>query len=165
LLIILFDKIYPQTIVRNVLPAAGSNAGILPYKSVNHSATHSILHDEGCAWCVLNVKNRLPNGGPTLYKAKCEINFLPGFETVAGDNFDAFIDPAAVTCDTSGCTNPDMITGAPALVKNDKHTNYRLPVSFNAGKPAYDKNYLQQYYLRQTSMYRKYFNDIAGNVK
>jgi hypothetical protein len=163
---ILFNKVYPQTAARNVSPAAGSNAGSLPGKNADHAAAHYFQPDEGCIWCVLNVKSRLANGSPKLYKAKCEINFLPGFETVAGDDFDAFIDPHAVLCDTLRCTNPDMITGAPALVKNERQSYYGMPIASNGGKTSlYSKNYLRQYYLRQTPGNGKYFYDIAADPR
>ena len=162
---ILFNKLYAQTDVTHALPLAINNANSQLYKNSNHLVTYSVLADEGCVWCLLNVKNRLQNGLTKVYTAKCEINFLPGFESVAGDNFEAFINPAAIVCDTSRCNNPDIITGTPALVINAVYTNYQWLFKYSADKAVLqNKNYLQQYYFRQALIHQKHFNDIAGNM-
>ena len=162
---ILFNKLYAQTDVTHALPLAINNANSQLYNNSNHLVTYSALADEGCVWCLLNVKNRLQNGLTKVYTAKCEINFLPGFESVAGDNFEAFINPAAVVCDPSRCTDPDITTGSPALVINAFHINYQWPFTYSTNKALLqNKNYLQQYYLKQVSIHQKHMNDIAGNM-
>ena len=155
---ILFNKLYSQTDVSNALPMAANNANNLLNSSSNHLVTYSAPADEGCVWCLLNVNNRLQNGFTKVYTAKCEINFLPGFESVAGDNFDAFINPAAVVCDSLRCTDRDIITGTPALVINAVHTNYQWPFKYSVSKTVLqNKNYLQQYYFRQALIHQKHF--------
>jgi YD repeat-containing protein len=86
-----------------------------------------------CGSCVLNVNSRAQYGQPGQYIAKCEINFLPDFESVVNDDFIAYIDTALVPCDTA-CPKPVILStqggyfteGTPYYYIN---VNYQLPAS------------------------------------
>jgi hypothetical protein len=125
------------------------NSNRQQYANNNFRATYNVPGNGDCVWCILNVNRRVQNDPVKNYTAKCEVNFLPGFETVPGDNFDVYINPDAIMCDTSGCTDPNMISMAPALVKNEIKLNSPSSFTYFALKPTlYNKNYLKQYKLQ-----------------
>jgi hypothetical protein len=125
------------------------NSNRQQYTNNNLPATYNVPGNGDCVWCILNVNRRVQNDPVKNYTARCAVNFLPGFETVPGDNFDISINPDAIMCDTLPCTIPDIITGAPALVKNEIKLNYPSLFTYFALKPTlYNKNYLKQYKLQ-----------------
>lgn len=56
-----------------------------------------------CATCTLDVYNRTDFGKPSVYVAKCEINFLADFDSDSTDDFDAYVDATLPLCDSTGC--------------------------------------------------------------
>ncbi|MGN6266192.1 MAG: RHS repeat-associated core domain-containing protein [Ginsengibacter sp.] len=56
-----------------------------------------------CATCTLNVYDRSDFGKPSIYLAKCEINFLADFTSDSTDDFDAYVDATLPLCDSTGC--------------------------------------------------------------
>jgi hypothetical protein len=82
----------------------------------NTGALHTL--NKTCFLCEYNIFNRIPGEPVKQYAATCVINFMPGFESASTDNWDAFIDPKAVRCDSANCTYPAN-TIIPEFVKND----------------------------------------------
>ena len=79
-----------------------------------------------CGSCILNVTSRAQYGQPVQYIAKCEINFLPNFESVVSDNFETFIDPALLSCDTN-CTKPVITNIVPYGSSKSFNVFYQIP--------------------------------------
>jgi hypothetical protein len=119
------------------------------YANNNFPVTYNVPGNGDCVWCILNVNRRVQNDPVKNYTARCAVNFLPGFETVPGDNFDISIKPDAIICDTLPCTNPEIITGAQVLVNNEIKLNPPSSFTYFALKSTlYNKTYLKQYRLQ-----------------
>jgi hypothetical protein len=110
-------------------------------------------YSSGCVLCALNINRRIPGEQITVYKAKCEIHFLPGFESAANDNWDAVIDVNAVLCDSTRCADPDTNNGMPAIVKN----NNEMPCQVLFTCYMHRVHLYSRNYPAQTG-----FRDIAG---
>jgi RHS repeat-associated protein len=102
--------------------------------NVSNVTDNSTRLSVNCVFCVLNVNNRAQYNQPVRYKAKCEINFLPGFESLPSDNFEAIIDTNAILCYTTGCVKPIITSNVPEFVNSVIHVNYQLPANCDSCK-------------------------------
>jgi RHS repeat-associated protein len=106
---------------------------------VNATNNHSQLHKTeterlSCLLCIVNVYNRAQFGQPISYRAKCEINFLPGFESLVNDNFEAYIVPNAPVCDSVSCVKPVINNVVFNWAGNEVQINYTLPINCDTCK-------------------------------
>jgi hypothetical protein len=156
-----FHNLYAQTSIKAGIPEPGKtqDENLWSFTSAKRPALFDInmqyaffntaAFKDGCVFCALNLTRRVPGEQVTVYKAKCEINFLPGFESAANDNWVAYIDPNAILCEPADCTDPVNAGKFPAIVKKSNNKTYRASSACYIHKAGlYYRNYFTQTGIR-----------------